>query len=65
MTRSDLIALTMKLHAESAKAILVSDDGDKDHAVWIPLSQCEFERKQRGLVVVTMPEWLAIEKELV
>lgn len=63
--KSDLIDLTMQLHAESQKAILVSDEGDKTHAVWLPLSQVEIEHKGKGIVVVTLPEWLAIEKGLV
>lgn len=63
--KSDLIDVTMQLHHETEKAVLVSDDGDKDRAVWLPLSQCEIERKAKGIVVVTLPEWLATEKGLV
>lgn len=65
--KSDLVDLTMHLHAETDAAILVSDDGDKARAVWLPKSQIEFERN-RGpgfTVEVTMPEWLATEKGLV
>lgn len=65
MAKSDLVDLTMQLHHETAKAVLVSDDGDKTKAVWVPLSQCEVEPKGKGIVIVTMPEWLAIEKGLV
>ena len=65
MGNSDLIDLTMQLHHETAKAVLVSDDGDKRNAVWLPLSQIEIERKAKGAVVVTMPEWLAIQQGLV
>jgi hypothetical protein len=63
--KSDLLDLTVQLHHETAKAILVSDDGDKEHAVWLPLSQCEVERKAGGIIVVTLPEWLATDKGLV
>ena len=63
--RSDLLDLTMQLHYETKKAVLVSDDGVKEHAVWLPLSQIEIERKAEGTVEVTMPEWLAIDKGLV
>lgn len=63
--KSDLIDVTMQLHHETPKAVLVSDDGDKERAVWLPLSQCEIERKSNGIVIVTMPEWLATEKGLV
>lgn len=62
--KSDLIDITMQLHAETAKAILVSDDGDKDKAVWLPLSQVEIERKAKGIVVVTLPQWLAEQRGL-
>lgn len=57
----------MKLHHETPKAILVSDDGDPDHAKWLPKSEVEFEevRNKVGYVEVTMPTWLAIEKGLV
>ena len=33
--KSDLIDVTVQLHHETAKAVLVSDDGDRDKAVWI------------------------------
>lgn len=62
---SDLVDLTLQLHHETDKAILVSDDGEQDNAVWVPKSQVEIERKKGGLVEVTMPEWLAQEKELI
>lgn len=65
MPKSDLIDLTMQLHHETPKALLVSDDGDKDKAVWLPLSQIEIERKSDGIVIVTLPEWLATDKGLV
>lgn len=63
--KSDLIDVTVQLHHETEKAILVSDDGDRDKAVWLPLSQVEIERKSKGIVIVTMPEWLAADKGLV
>lgn len=63
--KSDLLDITVQLHHETAKAILVSDDGNKDNAVWLPLSQCEVERKSGGIVIVTLPEWLATDKGLV
>lgn len=65
MGNSDLIDVTVQLHHETPKAVLVSDDGDRENAVWLPLSQCEIEHKRSGIVVVTLPEWLAIEKGLV
>ncbi len=65
MSKSDLIDLTMQLHAETERAVRVSDDGDDKKAVWLPLSQVEVFRKAKGIVVVTMPEWLAIQRGLV
>lgn len=67
--KSDLVDLELCLHAETGKALLVSDDGDKKYAKWLPKSQVEFEHRERGngmaLVFVTLPEWLAIDKGLV
>lgn len=63
-----LIDLEMRLHVETANAILASDDGDRDKAVWLPKSQIEFEAKLvkgEHYATVTMPEWLATEKGLV
>ena len=67
---SDLIDLTLQKHAETKLAILVSDDGNEKRAVWLPLSQCEVAAAPgtggvRGLVLVTLPEWLATSKGLV
>jgi hypothetical protein len=64
-TRSDLIDLTLQLHQETERALLVSDSGEVDDRVWLPKSQIEFEKKPGGLVIVTAPEWLAIERRLV
>lgn len=58
--RSDLIECAVQLHHETPKAWLVSDDGEKENAVWIPKSQAEMAN---GLL--TLPEWLAKEKGLI
>lgn len=63
--KSDLVDVSVVLHHETPKAVLVSDDGNRDRGVWLPLSQVEVEHKKGGVVEVTMPEWLAIEKGLV
>lgn len=61
-----LIDLTLNVHLKTEKAILASDDGDKEKAVWLPLSQIEMEStKNDDIFEVTMPEWLAKEKGLV
>lgn len=78
---SDLIDVTMYLHAESKPgqkeqgAIRVSDDRDDAKAKWLPKSQVEFvrggkrERSKQGIfievVTVTLPQWLAKEKGLI
>jgi len=62
--RSDLYDIEMQLHHETGKAVLVSDDGDRDNAVWLPKASIEIEPKSKGVIVVTLPEWLAVEKGL-
>ncbi|WP_022727254.1 hypothetical protein [Fodinicurvata sediminis] len=63
--RSDLVDLTAQLHHQTEKAVLVSSDGDRENAVWLPLSQIEVEDGKDGLVDITCPEWLAHEKGLI
>ncbi|MER8506667.1 hypothetical protein [Mesorhizobium sp. M0159] len=63
--RSDLIDLTLALHATTSKAVRVSETGDDAKAVWVPVSEIEMVKKAGGLVVVTMPEWLALSKGLI
>ena len=63
--KSDLIDLEMCLYYQTEKAILVSDDGDWENAVWLPKSLIEFEKNGDGFVTVTMREQLAIDKRLV
>lgn len=62
--RSDLIDLELTLHVQTKLAILVSDDGDSNKAVWIPKSQCEFIETKPGIVTVTLSERTATEKGL-
>ncbi len=63
--RSDLVDIEVQLHHKTDKAVLVSDDGDRSQAVWLPLSQVEFEPTKNGAGIVTLPEWLATEKGLI
>ncbi len=50
-------------------AILVSNDGDRVRAVWLPKAAVEVEwlsgKSERGCAIITMPERLAIDKGLV
>lgn len=63
--KSDLIDLTLQKHHQTDKAILASDDGDEDNAVWIPLSMIEVEEKKDGIVEITIPEWKAKQLGLI
>jgi len=64
--KSDLVDITACRHAETSKAILISDDGDREKAVWVPKLHCEIAPGKRSeIVIVTMPEWLALEKGLI
>jgi len=61
-----LIDISCHLQHQTERAVLISDDGDSDRAVWVPLSQCEVETTSNpSIVTVTLPEWLAVEKGLV
>jgi len=63
--KSDLIDLTLCLHAITERAVSVSDTGEDAKAVWLPLSQCEVLKRPNRTCVVTLPEWLAHEKGLI
>lgn len=55
-------SLTVRILGESAKAYRITD-GDK--TAWLPKSKVELTKLFRdGTVEITIPEWLAIEKEL-
>lgn len=69
--KSDIIDIDVTIHAESkrgesnAGAILVSLDGEKTKAVWLPKSAIEFEQTSPGIFRVTLPERLALDKGLI
>lgn len=67
VTKSDIIDLTVHLHHSTEKAILVSDDGDKKKAVWVPKSQIEIDEDQSkgSMITFACPEWLAKDKGLI
>ncbi len=64
MSRSNLVDVEVEIHLETERAWLVSDDGDRDSAVWIPKSQAELVTERRTHML-TLPEWLATEKGLI
>lgn len=62
--KSDLVDIPVILHHETALAILVSDDGDRKRAIWIPKTACEIEPNGK-VWTLTLPERVALEKGLV
>lgn len=62
-----LIDIACQIMAEREKAIAVADgtthDDGKLKWFWLPRSQIEIEPNGKSFIV-TMPEWLAIEKGL-
>jgi len=56
--KSDLVDVHGEVRGGTDKAIMFHDG---DQTVWLPRSQIEINDDG----TVTMPEWLAIEKELV
>lgn len=56
------VTLQGEIVTKTAMAVLF-DDGDRK--VWLPFSLCNFDPPEVGPTEATVPEWLAIEKELV
>jgi hypothetical protein len=71
VSKSDLIDIECVLHHETKPqseddgAFLVSIDGERKGAVWVPKSAAQVERISRGTVKLTLSERLATEKGLV
>lgn len=63
--RSNVIDIDGAIEAQTAKAVLFHT-GNKEEAVWLPLSQIEVDETGiGGIVTVTLPEWLAEDKGLI
>ncbi|MEL6758188.1 MAG: hypothetical protein AAFP81_17285 [Pseudomonadota bacterium] len=63
---AEIVDLSMEIHHETASALLLSDDGDRANAVWIPKSQIEdIDRSKEPIIEVSIPEWLAHKKGLI
>ncbi len=63
--RSNIIDIDVEVAARTERAVLVHT-GNKEEAVWLPLSQIEIAPSGfDGIETVTLPEWLAEEKGLV
>jgi len=66
MSRSDLIDLTVTIHAQTPAAIMISDDGEREHACWVPLAHTEINTRQpSGIAEITLPQWLARDRGLI
>lgn len=72
--KSDLVDVSLLMHAETAKAIRVSDNGNDSRACWLPKSLIEFEKSGVPVrlyghplqpVTVTLPEWKAKQAGLI
>ena len=64
--KSDLVEINVDLLVRGDRAVQVRDHNTRK-TVWLPLSQIELTRADEDGQgwVVDIPEWLAIEKELV
>ena len=63
--KSNVIDIDGVIEAKTEKAVLFHD-GDKSQAVWLARSQIEIEETGvAGIVTVTLPEWLALERGLI
>lgn len=63
---AEIIDLSMQLHHETDAALLLSDDGERDNAVWIPKSWVEdVDRTRDPIIEISLPEWLALKKGLI
>jgi hypothetical protein len=63
--KSDLVDLDVTVLERRERAVHVRDH-ETGNKVWLPLAQVEIEPAEDGTHhIATMPEWLAIEKELV
>lgn len=61
----DIVGVILHIHHETDKAILVSENGNKKNAVWLPKSQVEIDRIGNSTEAeIQLPEWLAEEKGL-
>jgi hypothetical protein len=63
---SNMIEFVMKIHRETEKAFLLSDDGDEKKAIWLPKSQVNvLEEMADEHVRIEVPEWLAQKQNLI
>lgn len=67
MPKKTLVDIDVHLHWQTDRAIKVSLDGEDDKAVWLPKSAVDYDedKAEPGKTLsITLPETLAIDKEL-
>lgn len=63
MTKKRTHELSLTLHRETEKGLLVSETGDAKQGVWLPKSQISWQENPTGFdIVAEVPEWLCREK---
>ena len=63
--KSNLVDIDVQVLHETEKAALVTVD-IPDNGVWLPKSQIELsETGIGGIMTMTLPEWLALDKGLI
>ena len=64
--QTKLVDLELQIHHETKMGLLVSADGNRNAAVWLPKSVVEVSpRRGSAICDVTLPEHLAFAKGLV
>lgn len=65
--KSDIVDVNVTVHMETPKAWLMQNK--KNEKVWLPKSMVEMETTFNGYIpqsgIITLPEWLAIKKDLI
>ena len=59
------IELSLVLHRQTEKAMLVSVDGNAKAAVWVPKVFLDITEEKNTILTVMMPERMAYEKGLI
>ncbi len=62
MSKFDKVEMDVTEHYRTERALLASDDGERDNAKWVPLSQIEITKEKGDQLTISLPEWLAKEK---
>lgn len=67
MSQSEAVELTLFFHAETEKALLLSDDGSRK--VWVPKSCIRYDKVdlvgETPEIELEMDTWMAEEKEFI